>query len=64
MLQTSHTTIAELSAEEARKTVHEDVLSFVTTAELVPLSSALGQARVTGIIPLLLSTRVWRCSPA
>jgi hypothetical protein len=45
MIQISHTTIAEWSAEKARKTVHEDVLSFVTTAELVPLSSVVGQAR-------------------
>jgi len=50
MIQTSHTTIAELSAEEARKTVHENVLSFVTTAELVPLSSAVGQARALQVL--------------
>jgi hypothetical protein len=44
MIQISHTTIAEWSAEKARKTVHEDVLSFVTTVELVPLRARLAKS--------------------
>jgi predicted ATP-dependent protease len=45
MIQTSHATISELSAQETRKTVHADMLSFATTADLAPLNTLVGQER-------------------
>ena len=40
----THPTVSALSAQEARKTVHADVLSFHTTADLAPLDRLVGQA--------------------
>ena len=55
MVQTSHPTVVELSAQEARKTVHTDVLSFTTTADLAPLDALVGQERAIQALEVGLS---------
>jgi len=45
MIPSSNTTVTELSATEARKTVHLETLSFTTTADLDPLTTLVGQER-------------------